>query len=168
MFNRLIGQFERIAEQAVRTPMSTAELMEIIAFLNKAKTQTIPDLEKKLVQAKDELLFLLDNTELPPADLRLNTSMFSWIERMPAAFEEHTTIAKEKTEQFKEALTLKRERFVEELENYSKQVEELQEMGNIKELPRYHKKAQNLEQKLTQAAERVRLNIFVNKKRNIN
>ncbi len=50
---------------------------------------------------------------------------------------------------------LKRERFVEELENYTKQVEELQEMGNIKELPRYHKKAQHIEQKLTQAAERV-------------
>ena len=51
---------------------------------------------------------------------------------------------------------MKRERFVEELENYSKQVEELQEMGNIKELPRYHRKAQHLEQKLSQAAERVR------------
>ncbi len=153
--------------------MSTAELMEIIAFLSKSKTQTIPDLEKRLVQAKDELLFLLDNTELPPADLRLNTNMFSWIERMPAAFDEHATIAKEKTEQFKEALTvkyieiiysyilksmnfqLKRERFVEELENYTKQVEEFQEMGNIKELPRYHKKAQHIEQKLTQAADRV-------------
>jgi dynein heavy chain len=106
MNNRLIGEFERIAEQAVRTPMSTAELMEIIAFLTKSKTQTIPELEKRLVQAKDELLFLLDNTELPPADLRLNTNMFSWIERMPAAFEEHATIAKDKTEQFKEALTV--------------------------------------------------------------
>ncbi|CAF0886975.1 unnamed protein product [Adineta steineri] len=151
----LIGQFERIAEQAVRTPMSTAELMEIVAFLTKSKTQTIPDLEKRLVQAKDELLFLLDHTELPPADLRLNTQMFSWIERMPAAFEEHATITKEKTEQFKEGLTLKRERFVEELDNYAKQVEELQEMGNIKELPRYYKKAQYLEQKLTQAADRI-------------
>jgi dynein heavy chain len=107
LFLRLIGQFERIAEQAVRTPMSTAELMEIIAFLSKSKTQTIPDLEKRLVQAKDELLFLLDNTDLPPADLRLNTNMFSWIERMPAAFDEHATIVKEKTEQFKEALTVK-------------------------------------------------------------
>ena len=52
---------------------------------------------------------------------------------------------------------MKRERFVEELDNYAKQVEELQEMGNIKELPRYYKKAQQLEQKLTQAADRVNL-----------
>ena len=105
-FHSLIGQFERIAEQAVRTPLNTAELMEIIAYLGKSKTQTIPDLEKRLFQAKDELIFLLDNTELPPADLRLNARMFSWIERMPAAFEEHATIAKEKAEQFKEALTV--------------------------------------------------------------
>jgi hypothetical protein len=38
-------------------------------------------------------------------------------------------------------------------------------MGNIKELPRYHKKAQYIEQKLTQAAERV-LKIFIQKKKN--
>lgn len=103
---RLIGEFERIAEQAVRTPLNTAELMEIIAYLAKAKTQTIPDLEKRLNLAKDELIFLLDNTELPPADLRLNTKMFSWIERMPAAFDEHSVIARDKTEQFKNALTV--------------------------------------------------------------
>ncbi len=35
-------------------------------------------------------------------------------------------------------------------------------MGNIKELPRYHKKAQHIEQKLTQASERV-LKIFIKK-----
>jgi hypothetical protein len=40
-------------------------------------------------------------------------------------------------------------------------VEELQEMGNIKELPRYHKKAQHIEQKLTQAAERVLINLLL-------
>ncbi|CAF0812566.1 unnamed protein product [Didymodactylos carnosus] len=151
----LIGQFAKIADQAVRTPLNTAELMEIIDFIKKSKLQTIPDLEKRLVQAKDELLFLLDNTELPPSDLRLNTNMFSWIERMPKAFEEHKSIVKDKMESFKEALTLKRERFVEELDNYSKQVEELKELGNIKELSRYHKKAQYLEQKLTQAIERI-------------
>ena len=35
-------------------------------------------------------------------------------------------------------------------------------MGNIKELPRYHKKAQHIEQKLMQAADRVN---FQEKKR---
>jgi len=38
-------------------------------------------------------------------------------------------------------------------------------MGNIKELPRYHKKAQHIEQKLTQASERV-LKIFIKKNKN--
>lgn len=56
-------------------------------------------------------------------------------------------------------------------------------MGNIKELPRYHKKAQHIEQKLTQAAERVlkkmsskkfyfyslcRLNNLISKKNHLN
>ena len=52
--------------------------------------------EKQLVEANDELIFLLDKTELSVADLRLNTNVFCWIEHMPATYEEHTAITKEK------------------------------------------------------------------------
>ena len=50
---------------------------------------------------------------------------------------------------------LKRERFIEELENYAKQVEEFNNCGELIDLPKYFKKAQSLEQKLTLANERI-------------
>ena len=50
---------------------------------------------------------------------------------------------------------MKRERFIEELENYAKQVEEFNNCGEINDLPKYYKKAQALEQKLMAANERV-------------
>jgi dynein heavy chain len=52
-------------------------------------------------------------------------------------------------------LKLKRERFIEELETFSKQVEELNNCGEISELPKFYKKAQILEQKLMAANERI-------------
>lgn len=50
---------------------------------------------------------------------------------------------------------MKRERFIEELENYSKQVEEFSMMGDMNDIAKYLKKAQVLNTKLETAAERI-------------
>lgn len=50
---------------------------------------------------------------------------------------------------------LRRERFIEELESYMKQVEEFQTFGEINEIQRYLKKAQTLDTKLQVAADKV-------------
>lgn len=50
---------------------------------------------------------------------------------------------------------MRRERFVEELESYQKQVEEFATYGDMNEIQKYLRKSQNLETKLTAAAEKV-------------
>lgn len=50
---------------------------------------------------------------------------------------------------------MRRERFVEELESYSKQLEEFQTFGDMQEIQRYLKKAQALNQRLESAADKV-------------
>ena len=61
---------------------------------------------------------------------------------------------------------MRRERFVEELESYSKQLEEFQTFGDMQEIQRYLKKAQALNQRLESAAEKVGLSIFMIFERN--
>jgi dynein heavy chain, axonemal len=152
---QLCDEFESIAEKCLTTPSNTAHLMELKAAVQKAENETIYELEKKLFQARIRLEFLLDHSTFNAVQIRSNNDTFSWNDRLPQVFEEHQTIIEEKTTQFQEALKLKRERFIEELENYSKQVEELSASGDIVELPRYYKKAGILNQKLTQANERI-------------
>lgn len=50
---------------------------------------------------------------------------------------------------------MRRERFIEELETYAKQVEEFSMMGDMNDVAKYLKKAQALNTKLEAAAERV-------------
>lgn len=50
---------------------------------------------------------------------------------------------------------MRRERFVEELESYQKQVEEFATYGDMNEIQKYLRKSQNLETKLAAAAEKV-------------
>lgn len=62
------------------------------------------ELEQKLVDAKNCLAFLIECTNLSPADIRLNNSVFQWYARMADIFEEHRKIIKEKIEQFQAGL----------------------------------------------------------------
>ncbi|XP_069839698.1 dynein axonemal heavy chain 7 isoform X1 [Dendropsophus ebraccatus] len=152
---KLCNEFEKIAEKALSTPPNTQELMELKEYIQKVEAQDMMDMELKLVEAKNRLLFLVDYVTLSPADIRLNNSTFQWHGRMGEVFEEHRKIIREKTEQYQEGLKLRCERFIEELENYGKQVEEFDAYGDIQEVNKYLKKAQSLNSKLEQAVEKV-------------
>lgn len=78
--------------------------MELKTQVEKAETETIFELEKKLFQARIRLDFLLDIATLTPAQIRSNNQTFSWNDRLPLVFEEHRTIAADKTTQFQDAL----------------------------------------------------------------
>ena len=85
--------------------------MELKKAVEKAESETVFELEKKLFQARMRLDFLLDIATLSPAQLRSNNQTFSWNDRLPQIFEEHKTIANDKTTQFQEALKVLRINF---------------------------------------------------------
>ncbi|XP_069052852.1 dynein axonemal heavy chain 7 isoform X2 [Lepisosteus oculatus] len=151
----LCNEFEKIAEKALSTPPNTQELMELKAYVSKVESQFMPALEKRLVEAKNRLSFLVDYATFSPVEMRLNSSTFQWHSRMPEVFEEHQQIVKEKTEQYQDGLKLRCERFVEELESYGKQVDEFVTFGDIAELNKYLRKAQTLNTKLDTAMEKI-------------
>ncbi|XP_026865841.2 dynein heavy chain 7, axonemal [Electrophorus electricus] len=155
-FNKkLCDEFEKIAEQALRTPSNTQELMTLKSFVQKMEAEEVPRLELQLREAKDRLCFLVDYVVFTPTDMRLNRQAFQWRARMPSIFDEHRQITKDKTAQFQEGLKLRCERFVEELESYAKQVEEFVIFGDLSELSKYLKKAQALNSKLEAAVEKI-------------
>ncbi|XP_053328214.1 dynein axonemal heavy chain 7 [Spea bombifrons] len=152
---RLCDEFEKIAEKALSTPPNTKELMALKEYIQKVESEDMLALEQKLIGAKNRLAFLVDYVTFSPADIRLNNSTFQWYNRMGNIFEEHRKITKDKTEQYQEGLKLRCERFIEELENYAKQVVEFEAYGDFQEVNRYLKKAQALNSKLDLAVEKV-------------
>ncbi|NXI39314.1 DYH7 protein, partial [Galbula dea] len=149
---RLCEEFEKIAEKALSTPCDTQELMELKAFVQKAETCDMLELEQKVADAVNRVVFLTECVSFSAADIQLNCNVFQWYARMPDIFEEHRKIIKEKKEQFQDGLKIRCEKFVEDLKSYSKQVEELGTFGNTEEVSRYLKKAQDLNTKLDLAA----------------
>lgn len=80
---------------------------------------------------------------------------------MPEVFEEHRKIINANRVQYENALKLRRERFLEELDGYAKQVDEFQMFGDMSEISRYLKKSQALQTRLEGALEKVRILVNV-------
>ncbi|XP_014666536.1 PREDICTED: dynein heavy chain 7, axonemal-like [Priapulus caudatus] len=152
---RLCDQYEAIANKALTTPANTAELIEQKEFTRKVETETIFELEKELLEAKARMLFLSDLSTFTPSEIRLNNSTFLWNGRLEEIFEENRKICEDKKAHYEENLKLRRERFIEELDGYRKQLQEFQTYGDMSEIHKYCKKAQSLDAKLKTAAEKI-------------
>ena len=105
---------------------------------------------------------MVDFITFSPADIRMNNAVFQWHQRMPEVFQEHQKIVDANRVQYESALKLRRERFIEDLEGYAKQVDEFQAFGDMAEINRYLKKAQALQARLDTAGEKVSVKRFYN------
>ncbi|GAB1603143.1 hypothetical protein Ahia01_000594700, partial [Argonauta hians] len=155
LVNTFIAKYEEITEKAMTIPVNTAHLMELRGYMDVVQGMTIVEMENNLADMLKRLSYLLCNISMPTSDMVANQEVLRWHDRMSTIFKEHKVSFAEKRLQFEEALRLRRERFVEELESYSKQVEELQSLGDIEEVKKYSRKAQAIEAKLNIAADKI-------------
>ncbi|XP_044576956.1 dynein axonemal heavy chain 7 [Cotesia glomerata] len=150
--SRVIGEdYESIAEKALGTPATTRELMDLKAFVVKAETEMIIDLENRLREIIKYVQFLSDYTLLTPVELKTNNFAFQWYHKMQGIFEEHRKIVEAKTGEYQEALLARIEKFKQDLKIWEKYCDEMQYWGNVDEIFRYRKKATNLENRLVGA-----------------
>ncbi|XP_018647924.1 putative dynein heavy chain [Schistosoma mansoni] len=148
MNKTLIKEYELISAKALTVPTDISHMMQINEFVNHAEKVKMNILERELDNSKDRLLFLMDHAQLNPSDMRINSQVFEWHTRMNEVFAESRSIAQTKREEFEISLRYKRERFIEEIESYRKQVDKFQGYGDLNEINRYLKKAQSLNSKL--------------------
>jgi len=90
--------------------------------MNKTELETLPELEQKMNLAKRHLFLLFDFATLSPQEIRLNSGTFSWSGHIFEAVQECRQIIESKQRQFQDSLVLRRERLIEELENFAQQV----------------------------------------------
>lgn len=74
------------------------------AFVEKVESETIYILDMKLMEARTTLSFLMEYTDISPAEMRSNADTFAWYDRMQDVFDEHRAIIAEKQTEFEEAL----------------------------------------------------------------
>ena len=73
----------------------------------KVREKDMMEMEKKLVTCKERLGFLVDFTSFTPREIRMNSEVFKWYNRMDRVFEDHERIVSDKTNQYQEGLKVR-------------------------------------------------------------
>ncbi|KAI4465685.1 dynein axonemal heavy chain 7-related [Holotrichia oblita] len=153
---KVLGEeYQSITEKALGIPKSTAELMELIAYVNEVETVILYQMEERLREVLKYMLFLSDHAMFTPVEMKQNNMTFWWYLRMPRTIEEHREMVDQKMQEFQDSLASRILKFTDDLELYARMVDDLQNNGNIEDLPKYHKKATQLDNRLIGAMEKI-------------
>ncbi|XP_071052666.1 dynein axonemal heavy chain 7 [Onthophagus taurus] len=148
-------EYETIANRLLTVPQTTEELMDLIAYANNVETVKLYQMEDRLRIILRYMIFLCDHIPYSSAEIKQNNITFCWYLRMPKIMDEHREMVEVKTVEFQELLTVRIQKFRDDLAIYAKMVDELQYNGDIDELPKYYKKANQLDAKLVSAMEKI-------------
>ncbi|XP_025075899.1 dynein heavy chain 7, axonemal-like [Pogonomyrmex barbatus] len=151
----VIAEYEAISERVLTPPPNTAALMKLVKFVQTTSDVTLKSLELRLLDVIEHITFLSDYWLLTESEISNNSVAFQWYHRMPQIFEDNRVIIENKMQEYQDALKVRYQKFEEELDSYTKQVEEMQYWGDIEEVSRYQRRAQTLETRLITAMDKI-------------
>ncbi|XP_065348136.1 dynein axonemal heavy chain 7-like [Cloeon dipterum] len=149
--SKLSEEYEEIATRALAPPANTAELMTLKEYVHQVESSTLAQLEDRLRQVCQSMLFLVDHMTVAPSEVKQNAAPFKWYGKMPDVLAEHEEIVHKKTAEYQQALKVRTQNFVESLAQQERLVAEFQTLGDINELPRYLQRARTLQSRLNAA-----------------
>lgn len=103
-FRRLNEEFQEIKDALLKPPANTAELVRMKEYNLKLGTQTFFEMEDRLREVMNYILFVSDYIPLSSSQIKQNSVTFLWYRRINGILEENRDIIKEKTKVFQDFL----------------------------------------------------------------
>ncbi|KAJ8726571.1 hypothetical protein PYW07_001269 [Mythimna separata] len=155
MIRAIYDEYATIANTLLTPPADTAALMELIDYVKKVEDVILAEMEDKLRNVMRYIVFLGDYTNFSPLELKSNNQTYHWYARMPGIIEESKTICDQKKQEYQELLKVRIAKFIDDLDIYELQCNEVQYWGDINELPKYVSRARHLDDKLANALTKI-------------
>ena len=78
MFQSICEDFQIIFDRASKTPESSEELVDLMAFIEKARNIDIVKMNERVKKFSERMRFLLDVYFFPPEDIEQNNRVILW------------------------------------------------------------------------------------------
>ncbi|KAI8843135.1 hypothetical protein BC829DRAFT_296941 [Chytridium lagenaria] len=147
--------YEKISAKAMKLPVDTEELVDLMKYVDNAKAKDILVLKEEINKGKKRLDFLLQYAFLSDEDIKLNGVTFTWPSRILPIFELSKKRMLQKKAKAQEDLKVKITATNEEIDECFEQVAKFQDFGIMSEMPEYLKKIKKLEIKLSELSDTV-------------
>uniref|UniRef100_A0A8C5SFB2 Dynein heavy chain 12, axonemal n=1 Tax=Laticauda laticaudata TaxID=8630 RepID=A0A8C5SFB2_LATLA len=158
--NKICNEFENIKERALKVPETTEEMMESIAFIDKAKTIGIQKLYERIKECQRRMNYLLDIYLFEPEDLTLNATVLLWPQNINPIFDENDDIIEMSKRKGESELLAKREKLIMEVEKQIRRMHEFTEYCDLDRMQQYVTDMRTLQKRIQDADEAV---TFINK-----
>ncbi|NXG35216.1 DYH7 protein, partial [Dromaius novaehollandiae] len=157
---KICREFEAIKERALKVPETTEEMMEIIAYIKKAKTKGIQELLLRIKECYQRINYFLDVFLFAPEDLALNATVILWPKKINAIFDEHDDLIEQSRLKGEFELTQKTEKLFTEIGKLVRSMAELEEYSELDCMQQYVTDLRALQKRIQEADETV---AFINK-----
>ncbi|KAG8523853.1 Dynein heavy chain 7, axonemal [Galemys pyrenaicus] len=154
------SEFEAIKDHALKVPETTEEMMELIAYVEKARTSGIQELALRIKEAKRRMSYFLDVFLFPQEDLTLNSTVLMWPWKINPIFNENDELIENAKRKRENELIAKREKLMLEIEKESRYMEEFAEFAELDRMQQYVTDVRQLQKRIQESEEAVQ---FINK-----
>ncbi|KAI4563747.1 hypothetical protein MJG53_016321 [Ovis ammon polii x Ovis aries] len=156
----ICSEFEAIKEHALKVPETTEEMMELISYVEKARTVGIQELVSRIKESKRRMSYFLDVFLFPPEDLALNSAVLMWPWKINPIFDENDELIENAKHRKENELIAKREKLILEVEKESRRMEEFAEFAELDRMQQYVTDVRQLQKRIQESEEAVQ---FINK-----
>uniref|UniRef100_H3B7G7 Dynein axonemal heavy chain 12 n=1 Tax=Latimeria chalumnae TaxID=7897 RepID=H3B7G7_LATCH len=153
-------EFEIIKERALKVPETTEEMMEMIAYVEHAKTKGVQELLKRIKKSQYRMNYLLDVYIFTPEDLKLNADSLLWPQNINPAFDQNDELIETAKRKGERELLAKREKVMLELEKLSRRMEEFEECSELELMQQYVNDVRTVQKRLQETEDAI---VFINK-----
>ncbi|RUS72900.1 hypothetical protein EGW08_019335, partial [Elysia chlorotica] len=153
----ICDSYQQLTKALLTIPHTTQQYVQLDEFVRKTKMNTIGELQKEIAESTKRIMFLCDHTEFSNSVLRSNASPIQFYLKMDDVMTENTIIMIEKQKELQDKLKANKLKFQMLLEEYSRQVEELDTYSDVHHVETYDKTATALQENLMNAADQIAL-----------
>ena len=89
---RICSEYELFRTQALKVPDDSREMMDMIAYIEKVKTEVIQDQWEAVKASMQRLIYLLDLYNFTPEEMEQNQLTLTWPKKLAPIFEENEMI----------------------------------------------------------------------------
>ncbi|XP_028906396.1 dynein heavy chain 12, axonemal isoform X2 [Ornithorhynchus anatinus] len=157
---RICIEFERIKDNALRIPQTTEEMIQLVSYVEMARTVGIEQLNSRIKESYRQMAYLLDVFNFIPEDLMLNAKVLMWPRNINPIFDKNDELIEGAKLKGEIELLAKREKLILEMEKLETCIEELSDYTELDRINQYVSDVRALHKRIQDADDLVN---FINK-----
>jgi len=146
----ICGEFETIKHRALAKPATTAELNDIIKYIDNAKGEKSLQLSRRIKEVQRQMEYLLEEYFFSEEDIRLNAETLLWPVNIGPIFDVNDEITQQIRMKNEQNLMERRERLMADLQKMQRRVDEFADYGELKLMGEYAQDVKSVQKKITE------------------